>query len=99
MFERFFTSLIYPWMKIQYMGYKKNQARILMYHSISDFPPEREVPYDNVPPWLFEIQMSMLIKERFNIITLSELINYMKKRLRLSEKRIISIMFFYSVCF
>ena len=66
-----------------------SEARILMYHNISDFPSERNIPYDNVSPWLFEKQMSMLIKERFNIISLSELINYIKNDILIPPKTIV----------
>ena len=50
-----------------------NQARILTYHSVSNFPSEKAIPYDNVPPELFRTHMEILARDRFNVISLRDL--------------------------
>lgn len=72
------SYLIYPYLRIKEQVRPKGCARILMYHSITDFPPERGIPYDNVPPWLFEHQMSILVKENYNMITMDSLVEIIK---------------------
>jgi len=72
-FQEIASTLIWPYFCFQKRFFPRNQARILTYHCVSEFPKEREIPYDNVPPHLFRAHMHLLKKEHFNIISLSEL--------------------------
>ena len=60
-----------------------------MYHSISHFPPERNIPYDNVPPRLFKAHMRILKQENFHIIRLSQLISLMHNNEPIPPKTIV----------
>lgn len=51
-----------------------------MYHCVSVFPREREIPYDNVSPDLFRTHMCILKKERFNVIPLSGLMKIVEAK-------------------
>jgi peptidoglycan/xylan/chitin deacetylase (PgdA/CDA1 family) len=69
-FQRAVSSLIWPLYGFQERFFPKNQARILMYHCVSDFPCEKAIPYDNVPPELFKTHMKILASEHYNVISL-----------------------------
>ena len=51
-----------------------------MYHCVSDFPCEKDIPYDNVPPELFKIHMGILASERYNVISLGVLAKAIETR-------------------
>jgi peptidoglycan/xylan/chitin deacetylase (PgdA/CDA1 family) len=72
-FQKIVTSIIWPWFLFQERFFPPNLARILTYHCVTDFPKEKEIPYDNVPPALFEFHMRILEKGRFNVIPLGDL--------------------------
>lgn len=60
-----------------------------MYHNTADFPREKYVPYDNVPPALFERQMGVLTKDSYNVVTLGELIRIMRNKGGIPPKTVV----------
>ena len=60
-----------------------------MYHSVSHFPPERDIPYDNVPPALFKAHMRILKQEKFHVISLSQLVSLMRDNEPIPPKTIV----------
>ena len=72
-FQRAVSALIWPFYGFQGCFFPRNQARILMYHNISDLPREKGIPYDNVPPELFRTHMEILASGPYNIISLGAL--------------------------
>jgi peptidoglycan/xylan/chitin deacetylase (PgdA/CDA1 family) len=72
------SALIWPYFHFRHRFFQKNQARILMYHCVSDFPREKDIPYDNVPPSLFRLHMDILLADHFNVISLGTLAGILK---------------------
>jgi peptidoglycan/xylan/chitin deacetylase (PgdA/CDA1 family) len=87
--QRYISALIAPYVIARQRLLNRNDARILMYHSISNFPPEKDVPYDNVPPALFERQMCRLSEGNFNVVRLSNLIDIIEKGENIPPKTIV----------
>ena len=67
------STLIYPFYKARQEKWI-NQARIITYHNVSEFPSERQIPYDNVSPSLFERHMSILSEEGYNVVHMGKMI-------------------------
>ena len=44
-----------------------------MYHSVSNIPCEKDIPYDNVSPKLFENHMKILVSGGYSVISLDAL--------------------------
>jgi peptidoglycan/xylan/chitin deacetylase (PgdA/CDA1 family) len=67
------VRLFYPLYLLIDFFRRREEVRILMYHKISNLPPEREVPYCNVPVASFEAQMHFLAKSDLEVVALEEL--------------------------
>jgi len=60
-----------------------------MYHSVSQFPNEDKIPYDNVDPSLFENHLRLLKDKKYNVISLNELIVNIKDEKKIKPKTIV----------
>ena len=87
-FQTAISTLIWPYFKVRETTFPKNQARILMYHCVSDFPHEKEIPYDSVPPDLFQTHMNILEQDCFNVISLGDLAIILKENRTIPPKTI-----------
>lgn len=88
-FQRTYSTILYPLKKIKHSIMSMNTPRILMYHSISEFPTEFNVPYDNVSPSLFERQMKLLVEEDWNVITLGKFVDLINMKKKIFPKTVI----------
>lgn len=70
---KWMVRLFYPIYRLIDLFRSREEVRILMYHKVSNLPPEQEVPYCNVPIASFEAQMNFLAKSGFDILTLEQL--------------------------
>ncbi|MDC4227946.1 MAG: hypothetical protein MPW15_27880 [Candidatus Manganitrophus sp.] len=61
---KWMVRLFYPFYLLIDFFRRREEVRILMYHKVSNLPPEREVPYCNVPVASFEAQMRFSGEER-----------------------------------
>jgi|APSaa5957512622_1039677.scaffolds.fasta_scaffold09713_2 peptidoglycan/xylan/chitin deacetylase (PgdA/CDA1 family) len=59
-----------------------------MYHCVSNFPHEKDIPYDNVPPELFRTHMQILASEHYNVISLSALAKKIETKQNIPQKTI-----------
>ena len=80
--------MIWSYIRARESFFPRNQARILMYHCVSNFPREREIPYDNVPPELFRAHMRILEKDCYNVISLDDLAIILKTNLTIPPRTI-----------
>ncbi len=64
-------------------------ARIIMYHSVSYFPQEGKIPYNNVDPLVFESHLKILKDHGHNVICLGELIENIMKDKTIKPKTIV----------
>ena len=83
------SALIWPYFRFRERFYPKNQARILTYHCVSEFPREREIPYDNVSPDQFTTHMHILKKELFNVMPLGDLVHILETNRNIPPKTIV----------
>lgn len=88
-FQWMISSLMWPWFLVKEKCFPSNEARILTYHCISKFPQEKEIPYDNVDPHLFDAHMKVLKQESFNVIGLVELVQMLKTCQNIPPKSVV----------
>ncbi len=70
---KWMVRLFYPLYLLIDFFRRREEVRILMYHKVSNLPPERDVPYCNVPVASFEAQMRFLAKSELEVISLEDL--------------------------
>ncbi|MCG3112829.1 MAG: polysaccharide deacetylase family protein [Candidatus Manganitrophus sp. SB1] len=70
---KWMVRLFYPFYLLIDFFRRREEVRILMYHKVSNLPPEREVPYCNVPVASFETQMRFLAKSELEVVALDDL--------------------------
>lgn len=88
-FQGLASYLIWPYFRLRRHLFPENQARILTYHCVSQFPKEREIPYDNVPPELFADHMHILEKEHCQVVSLSDLVHMLEANQTIPPKTIV----------
>jgi peptidoglycan/xylan/chitin deacetylase (PgdA/CDA1 family) len=88
-FQTIISTFIYPYYKSRDFFVSNNLARILCYHSISNFPLETKIPYDNLAPNLFSLQMQVLKDECYNVILLSELVGIIRQNQNIPKGTIV----------
>ncbi|WDT76739.1 MAG: polysaccharide deacetylase family protein [Candidatus Manganitrophus sp.] len=70
---KWMVRFFYPFYLLIDFFRRREEVRILMYHKVSNLPPEREVPYCNVPVASFEAQMRFLAKSELEVVALDDL--------------------------
>lgn len=87
---KWMVRCFYPFYLLIDFFRRREEVRILMYHKVSDLPPEREVPYCNVPIASFEAQMKFLAKSGLDVVTLEQVEGWLKgKGLGKGRKKIV----------
>ncbi|HLG22454.1 MAG TPA: polysaccharide deacetylase family protein, partial [Candidatus Manganitrophaceae bacterium] len=75
---KYVVRLFYPLYLFFDLFRRKDAVRILMYHKVSDLPPEREVPYCNVSVSAFEAQMRRLAEKKIEVLSLEETLHWLR---------------------
>ena len=84
------VRLSYPFYLFFDLFKRKEEARVLMYHKVSNLPPEEKVPYCNVPVDAFEAQMKYLAENKIEVLTLKGLGHWLRgERLPGSRKKVV----------
>jgi|GEM_PF-330160 len=87
---KWMVRLYYPLYLVIDFFRSREEVRILMYHKVSNLPPEREVPYCNVPIASFEAQMNFLAKSDLDVVTLDQLEGWLRgKALGRRRKKVV----------
>lgn len=87
---KWMVRLFYPLYLLIDFFRKREEVRILMYHKVSNLPPERDVPYCNVPVASFEAQMRFLEKSGLEVVALEDLGGWLKgKPLGSGRKKVV----------
>lgn len=87
------VRFFYPFYLLIDFFRRREEVRILMYHKVSPLPPEREVPYCNVPVAAFEAQMRFLAKSDLEVVALEELEGWLEGKALGSRRKKVVITF------
>lgn len=85
---KWMVRLSYPFYLFPDLFRTREEVRVLMYHKVSNLPPEEKAPYCNVTVDAFEAQMKYLFENKVEVLTLKGLGRRLRrKRLPGSRKQ------------
>ena len=87
------VRLSYPFYLFFDLFRSKEEVRILMYHKVSDLPPEKNIPYCNVTADAFEAQMKYLFENKVEVLTLKGLGHWLRGELLPGNRKKVVITF------
>ncbi|HZR45792.1 MAG TPA: polysaccharide deacetylase family protein [Candidatus Manganitrophaceae bacterium] len=80
----------YPFYRLFDLFRTEEEVRVLMYHKVSNLPPEEKVPYCNVTVEAFEAQMKYLSENKIEVLTLKGLGHWLRReRLPGNRKKVV----------